>query len=139
MKIRIARKILKRTGHHITVVGGHRVDLTRPNTYKHGTVNQAITTIYPTIDLTPGTLAHPKKWGLLDQDTDTWFGNSQGPMTYNNKQTAKAMRQIVAARIPCSPLRISVEPFTSATVKLDEITYQNTFDQAMDLIEKRGY
>lgn len=49
------------------------------------------------------------------------------------------MRQIIAARIPCDPLRISVEPFTSATQKLDEIKPENTFDQAMDLIEKRGY
>lgn len=90
-------------------------------------------------DITPGMLAQSKKYGLFDTESDTWLGTADGPLTYDDEVTAKTMRQIMAARIPCSPLRISVEPFTSATRKLDEITPENTFDQAMDLIDKRGF
>jgi len=90
-------------------------------------------------DITPGTLARSKKYGLFDTESDTWLGTADGPLTYDDEVTAKTMRQIMAARIPCSPLRISVEPFTSATRKLDEIPLQYTHDEAMDRIEKRGF
>lgn len=90
-------------------------------------------------DIMPGTLTQPRKYGLLDTASGTWLGTADGPLTYDDEEFAKAMRQIMAARIPCSPLRISVEPFTSATRKLDEITPENTIEQAMDLIDKRGY
>jgi hypothetical protein len=90
-------------------------------------------------DLMPGTLEQPKRFGLLDTETNTWLGTADGPLTYDDHEIARLMRQIIAARIPCDPLRISVEPFTSATKKLDEIKPKNTLNQAMDLIEKRGY
>ena len=84
-------------------------------------------------------MSDPKKFGLLDKESGTWFGTDDGPFTYDDEEVAKVARQVLAARIPCDPLRISVEPFTSATKKLDDITPENTFDQALDLIERRGY
>lgn len=89
------------------------------------------------VELTP---AEPvKEWGLLDTSNNTWLGSSRGPFRFTDYDEARVERQVMAARIPCSPLRISVEPFTSATRKLDEITPENTLDQAMNLIERRGY
>jgi len=79
------------------------------------------------------------KFGLLDTENNTWLGTDQGPLVYDDMEMAKVARQVIAAQIPCSPLRISVEPFTSATKKLDEIKPQNTFEQALDLIDKRGF
>ena len=79
------------------------------------------------------------KFGLLDTDTSTWLGTDEGPLIYDDVEIAKVARQVIAARIPCSPLRISIEPFTSATKKLDEIKPKNTLEQALDLIDKRGF
>lgn len=84
-------------------------------------------------------LAVGQRFGLLDTESNTWLGTADGPFAYDDYDLARAMRQIVAARIPCDPLRISVEPFTSATRKIGEITPNNTLDQAMALIENRGY
>lgn len=136
MKRRIARKILKRIGHHVTVVGGRRADLTRPNSYKRGTVNQAIIAIYPTIDLTPGTLAYPKRFGLLDQDTDTWMGLDAGPLTYDDYDLARIAARLLAARMNWSPLRIEVKRYTKATVKLDDIKPVFTLDEAWRRIDE---
>ncbi len=79
------------------------------------------------------------KFGLLDTENNTWLGTDQGPLVYEDMQIARVARQIIAAQIPCSPLRISIEPFTSATKKLDEIKPENTLEQALDLIDKRGF
>ena len=79
------------------------------------------------------------KFGLLDTENNTWLGTDQGPLVYEDMQIARVARQIIAAQIPCSPLRISIEPFTSATKKLDEIKPKNTLEQALDLIDKRGF
>ena len=85
-----------------------------------------------------GTLER-SKFGLLDTETSTWLGTDQGPLVYDDMEVAKVARQVIAAQIPCSPLRISIEPFTSATKKLDEIKRENTLEQALDLIDRRGF
>ena len=79
------------------------------------------------------------RFGLLDTENNTWLGTDQGPLVYEDMQIARVARQVIAAQIPCSPLRISIEPFTSATKKLDEIKPENTLKQALDLIDKRGF
>ena len=89
------------------------------------------------VELTP--TEKPKEWGLLDTSNNTWLGNDDGPFIFTDEDLARAQRQVFAARIPCPVARISVEPFTSATRKLDDIPLAFTDDQAMDIIEKRGY
>ena len=51
------------------------------------------------------------RFGLLDTENNTWLGTDQGPLVYEDMQIARVARQIIAAQIPCSPLRISIEPF----------------------------
>jgi hypothetical protein len=135
MKRRVARKILKRVKHETRLVANCILYLNRPSTYKAGTVHRAEVTL-GLFNLEPKDLS---LWGLLDLTTNTWLGTRDQPFTYDDEKTARASRQIIAARIPCSPLRISVEPFTSATKKLDDIVPENTLDEALDLIEQRGY
>lgn len=125
MKRRIARKILKRIGHRTLMVSGCEVHLARPNSYKQGTVDRAVLC--------------RRMWGILDLESSTWMGNNDGPFVFEDFDAARAKRQLLAAQIPCSPLRFSVERFVSASRKLDEISLQNTVDQAMELIEQRGY
>jgi hypothetical protein len=136
MKRRIARKILKRIRHKVQLIGNAIFYLYQPSSYKPSTVHRA-EAVLGLFALEPNDLCH--EWGLFDPLTETWFGTGDSPYIYDDERTAMAMRQIVAARIPCSPLLISVEPFTSATRKLDEITFGNTLDQAMALIEQRGF
>lgn len=80
-----------------------------------------------------------KEWGLLDTSNNTWLGGKDGPFRFTEYDLARAQRQVLAARIPCPVTRISVEPFTSADRKLDEIALQNSEEEAMRIIEKRGY
>jgi len=107
------------------MVSGCEVHLARPNSYKQGTVDRAVLC--------------RRTWGILDLESLTWMGNNNGPFIFENFDAARAKRQLLAAQIPCSPIRFSVERFVSASRKLDEISLQNTVDQAMELIEQRGY
>jgi len=136
MRRRIARKVLKRVKHKTELVAGCIFYLYQPSSYKPTTIHRA-ERVLGMFAIEPDDLCH--EWGLFDPLTNTWFGTGSEPFIFDKERTAMAMRQIVAARIPCSPTLISVEPFTSATRKLDEITLQNTLDEALDLIEQRGY
>ena len=81
-------------------------------------------------DISPGTLVHPKEYGLLDRDSGTWLGNDDGPLTYDDYEIARVVARLLAARFNWSPLRIIVQRFTSASRKLDDLTPEYSLEEA---------
>jgi len=137
MRRRIARKTLKRVGHKRIVVAHCLVDTWQSGVYKQSTIHRAImATIGPLIDITPGTLENPKKWGMLDRDTNTWMGNSDGPLTYDDYNIARREARVTAARMDWSPLRVVAQLYTTATRKLDDVTPVRSSEEAQRLLEE---
>ncbi len=87
-------------------------------------------------DYSPGTLEHPKIFGLLDRDTSTWMGSSDGPLTYDNFEFALVRARLIGVQLKWSPLRIVVRFFTSATKKLDDVEVAYSSDEALERLEQ---
>ena len=76
----------------------------------------------PMEDITPGTLANPKKYGLWDIKEQTWMGTTDGPLTYDQRDIAQIVAQVMCERLAVPLGRIKVEIFTQANVKVGDVT-----------------
>jgi hypothetical protein len=136
MRRRIARKILKRVHYKHTLVAGCEVWFIMPGTgHKRGTINRAAL-VMRIADWVPGTLEHPKTWGMLDRDTQTWLGGSFGPLTYYDYKITRIKARIIAVQLGWSPLRVIVQRYTPATRKLDDLETRCSGEEAMRRLEE---
>lgn len=81
-------------------------------------------------DLVPGTLKHPKKFGIWDIENQTWMGSVDCPLTFGKRIPAQLMAQILAERLEVPATQMNVRPFTGANVKVEDINPTVSFDQA---------
>jgi hypothetical protein len=81
-------------------------------------------------DLTPGTLEHPKEFGIWDIENQTWMGTTECAFTFSKRVVAQAMAQVLAIRIEVPETQMRVIPFTSANVRVEDINPTISFEQA---------
>ena len=83
------------------------------------------------MDITPGTLDKPKKFGLFDAWTGTWLGTTEAPSTYDDREIAQIAAQTMAVRLQVPPTQIKVQPFTSADTRVENIKPAISAEEAL--------
>ena len=78
-------------------------------------------------------------WGILDLESSTWMGNNDGPFVFEDFDAARAKRQLLARRFLVRPSDSVLNRLCRHQGSWTTISLQNTVDQAMELIEQRGY
>ena len=72
-------------------------------------------------DLVPGTLKHPKEWGILDTKDGSWMGSKECPLTYGSEFIAKVGAQTLETRMGWPMGRLRARRFTGANVKGEDL------------------
>lgn len=73
-------------------------------------------------DLEPGTLKHPKEFGIWDTKDKTWMGTAVCPLTYSKHTIAQISAQVMGERLGMPMARLMAKRFTGANVKGEDLT-----------------
>jgi hypothetical protein len=82
-------------------------------------------------DFVPGTLKHPKHWGILDMQTKTWMGTPACPLTFGHRIAAQIVAQTLSEQLEVPVGRHMAKPFAGANVKVEDISTKVSFEEAL--------
>jgi hypothetical protein len=81
-------------------------------------------------DLEPGTLEHPKEFGIFDTKYKTWVGTTDSPITYDKFVVAQISAQIMSERLGMPLGQLMAERFTGANKKGEDLQTARSFEDA---------
>ena len=85
-------------------------------------------------DLVPGTLKHPKEFGIYDTKDKTWMGTADCPLTYSSDFVAQVVAQVMETRLKMPMGRLRSRRFTGANVKGEDLQPTMSVEEAFNRV-----